>query len=368
MEGHLYRDIKRLGQTELSSVDLSISAPVFICVISHSDTSSVAGITAAGANPELVKYTPSADTEFLYYGSCKCIDQIPITPEGIPSPALISRAALRLSKIPFLVIDAGSKVKPLIPFISFGQNPGQNIETGHAVDKSAVERAFEYGNMLGEQLGNAFDLVVLGESIPGGTTTALGVLHALGVDARYKVSSSMQKNPHTLKNQVLQRAILNSGITFAKLKNSPIEAISRLGDPMMPSIAGISQGVISAGGNVLLSGGTQMAAILAILRSLGTKMRHLLVGTTVYVANDDSSDLLGLIRSISKEVTILAADLHMQESSIQGLTTFSEGFVKEGVGAGGISISAILKSKGEIDGISILRATEKEYENALKRV
>ena len=366
MQDQLYRDIKRIGQTELSSVGLSTSAPIFICVISHSDTSSIPGITAAGANPELVKYTPSADSEFLYYGSCRCIDKIPITPEGIPSPAIISRAALRISKTPFLVIDAGSKIKPSIPFISFGLDPGQNIETGHAVDTSAVERAFEYGNMLGKQLGNAFDLVVLGESIPGGTTTALGVLHALGVDARNKVSSSMQRNPHALKNHVLQQAILNSGISFAELKNSPKEAISRLGDPMIPSIAGISQGVISVGGNVLLGGGTQMAAVLGILKSLGANMRHMFVGTTVYVAYDNSSDILGLIRSISKEVTILAADLHMQESTIQGLTTFPEGFVKEGVGAGGISISAMLKSKGEIDGISILRATEEEYQNALK--
>lgn len=368
MQGHLYHDIKQIGQAELPSADLSTSAPIFICIISHSDTSSIPGITAAGANPELVKYTPSADAEYLYYGSCKCIDKIPISPEGIPSPALISRAGLRLSRTPFLIIDAGSKIKPSIPFISFGLDPGQNIETGHAVDKASVDRAFEYGNILGKQLGNTFDLVVLGESIPGGTTTALGVLYALGVDARYKVSSSMQRNPHALKNQVLQHAILNSGISFAELKDSPKEAISRLGDPMMPSIAGISQGVISVGGNVLLSGGTQMAAILAILRTLGVNMQQVFVGTTVYVAYDNSSDILGLIRSISNEVTILAADLHMQESSIQGLTTFPEGFVKEGVGAGGISITAMLKSKGEIDGTSILRATEEEYQNALKQV
>ncbi len=366
MQEHLYHDIKLIGQVESSKTKISTNAPIFICVISHTDTSSIPGITAAGANPQLIPYTPSADTEFLYYGSCKCIDKIPITPEGIPSPALISRATLRLSNIPYLVVDAGCKIKPSIPFISFGLKPGQNIENGQAVKKSSVKRAFEYGNMLGRQMGNAFDLVVLGESIPGGTTTALSVLHALGIDARYKVSSSMQTNPHGLKNEVLQHAISSSGISFAELKDRPREAISRLGDPMMPSVAGISQGVVSVGGNVLLGGGTQMAGVLGILKSLGVNMQRVVIGTTVYVADDTSSDILSLIRSISNEVTLLAVDLHLQESKFPGLSAFRRGFVKEGVGAGGVSIASILKSKGKIDGTSILRATEEEYQNALK--
>ena len=45
------------------------------------------------------------------------------------------------------------------------------------------------------------DLIVVGESIPGGTTTALAVLRALGIDARFKVSSSMPENPHNLKTR-----------------------------------------------------------------------------------------------------------------------------------------------------------------------
>jgi NaMN:DMB phosphoribosyltransferase len=56
----------------------------------------------------------------------------------------------------------------------------------------------------------------------------------------------------------------------------------------------------------------------------------------------------------------------MQKSTIEGLTSFPNGFVKEGVGAGGISVAAMLKSKGNLDGYSILRATEKEYQKALK--
>src|SRR5437867_969257 len=101
--------------------------PVFICVISYTATSEIPGLTVAGANPELVKYTSPADAEFLYYGRCKCIDVVPATPDGKPTPALITRAALQTAGIPFLVVDAGAKIRPSIPYVSFGLEPGRNI-------------------------------------------------------------------------------------------------------------------------------------------------------------------------------------------------------------------------------------------------
>jgi len=136
-------------------------------VISYTDTSAIPGITAAGANRDFVKYTPAADAEFLYYGFCKCIDKVPITPDGNPTPAIITRGALGLADIPFLVVDAGSKIKPSIPYVSFGIDPGHNIESGVAVESIDVKKAFEYGRILGRQLGKSCDLMVLGESIPG---------------------------------------------------------------------------------------------------------------------------------------------------------------------------------------------------------
>ena len=57
----------------------------------------------------------------------------------------------------------------------------------NAMDISNVKRAFEHGELLGKQLAIMSDLIVVGESIPGGTTTALAVLRALGIDARFKV-------------------------------------------------------------------------------------------------------------------------------------------------------------------------------------
>jgi NaMN:DMB phosphoribosyltransferase len=43
------------------------------------------------------------------------------------------------------------------------------------------------------------------------------------------------------------------------------------------------------------------------------------------------------------------------------LQAFARGYVKEGVGAGGASIAAMLKSGGQINGDILLREVEQEY-------
>ena len=342
--------------------------PVFVCVISYTAASEIPGLTVAGANAELVKYTSPADAEFLYHGRCSCINVVPATPDGKPTPALITRTALQLARIPLLVVDAGAKVKPSIPYISFGDVQGRNIINENAMDISSVKRAFEHGELLGKQLAIMSDLIVVGESIPGGTTTSLAVLRALGIDARFKVSSSMPENPHNLKNKVVDSAIERVTADGIERINSPFEAISTFGDPMMPSVAGIASGVLSASGKVMLAGGTQMSAVVAILKFLGRSLNGLYIGTTTYVTKDPSSDLSGLVRMASKRVPILSCDLHLGESSKPGLQAFAKGFVKEGVGAGGASIVAITKSRGKITGKKLMNAIEKEYEISIEAV
>jgi NaMN:DMB phosphoribosyltransferase len=108
-----------------------------------------------------------------------------------------------------------------------------------------------------------------------------------------------------------------------------------------------------------------MSAVVAILARLGKPLGGVCIGTTSYVAGDPSADLAGLVRAIRK-VPILSCNLHLGESSKPGLRAFAEGFVKEGVGAGGASIAAMLKSKGKITGRKLLAAIEKEYETSIE--
>lgn len=118
----------------------------------------------------------------------------------------------------------------------------------------------------------------------------------------------------------------------------------------------------------MLAGGTQMSAVLAILKRLGKPLGGLCIGTTSYIAQDPSADLSSLVRATSHRVPVLSCDLHLGESSKPGLQAFAKGFVKEGVGAGGVSIAAMLKSKGRITGEKLLKAIEKEYETSIEAV
>lgn len=340
----------------------SAKRPFFACVISHTGTSEIPGLTVAGANPDLVKYTSPADAEFLHYGYCKCIPAVPATPDGKPTPAVITRSALELGGIPFLVVEAGTKVKPDIPCISLGVKPGGNIAQENAVGISDVKRALEMGHATGKQLARSSDLVVVGESIPGGTTTALAVLSALGVDARFRVSSSMPENPHSLKNRVVESALARAGISAPV---TALEAVSLVGDPMMPAVAGIAAGALEAGCKVMLAGGTQMAAVLAVMKGLGLPLDNVCVGTTTYVANDRSADLAGLVRQVSPKVPVLACDLRLDKSRKPGLQAFAKGFVKEGVGAGGSSIACMLKTRKNAK--KLLQEIERQYEYSIER-
>jgi NaMN:DMB phosphoribosyltransferase len=58
--------------------------PIFVCTIATTETAKIKGISAAGKDPEFTDYTPPADMEYLYYGRCRCIDGVPVTPDGIP--------------------------------------------------------------------------------------------------------------------------------------------------------------------------------------------------------------------------------------------------------------------------------------------
>lgn len=290
---------------------------------------------------------------------------MPATPDGKPTPAIITRAALATAEIPLLVVEVGTKVRPSVPAVSFGLNPGGNISTEDAMSAGDVRKAIDYGQVLGLQLAKASDLVVVGESIPGGTTTALAVLTALGVDARFKVSSSMPDNPHALKNKVVSQAIAR-----AKPKDGigALEAVALVGDPMMPSVAGIAAGAVMAGAKVMLAGGTQMAPVLAIIKSLEVPLKNVCVGTTKYVAGDKSADLAGLVKSVASSVQVFSCDLHLEKAKKPGLRAFAQGFVKEGVGAGGSSIAAMIKSRGRINGKKLLAEIEKEYASSIERV
>ena len=337
--------------------------PLFACVIATTETAKIHGISAAGANPEITDYTPPADAELLLLGKCKCIPGVPVTPDGIPTPALVTMSALRLSNTPTIVVNAGSKVKPMIPFIDLGGVPGKDIRTGIAVERT--EELFQNSVILGEQLSKACNYLVIGESIPGGTTTALGVLLAMGFDAKGRVSSSKPDNPHEIKIRTVEDGMRAAGIQHGDLKNRPIDAIEHLGDPMIACVAGIAVGAAKKV-SVLLAGGTQMTPVLATITALNRKVvENVAIGTTRWITQDPTSDIDGIVSQIAP-VPILAANIDFRSSKLAGLQAYEAGIVKEGVGAGGSVISAIAKSRGSMTMKQVVSEIEMNYEMLMK--
>lgn len=321
----------------------------FSLVISYTATSEIPGITIAGEHPDLIKFTGPADAEFIHYGYCKSISVIPMTPDGKPTPALLTKAALEGSSIPSIVVNAGSKVDPKLPCINMNLDYGKNIANERALSGEEVRKAVEYGRIVGRFLGASTDCLVIGESIPGGTTTALGVLEGLGIKAL--VSSSMPENPTDLKTRVVQDALKRL------VSSDPFEVISQVGDPMIPTVAGMLSSAADLS-KILLAGGTQMAAILSFAKSLGFDGRNTAIGTTQYVVDDKSANLIDTVEKIF-DTPILVAKLELGKSKISGLRSYSEGYVKEGAGAGGASIASMLKTG--IDAKQLLELTEQEY-------
>ena len=337
--------------------------PLFICTIGTTETAKIPGISAAGKYPELTDYTPPADVELLILGRCKCISGVPVTPEGIPTPALITMAALRLADTPVLIVSGGLKVKPHVPFIDLGGKPGGDIRTGRAVED--VEETLTRAEIAGDNLSRMADYLVIGESIPGGTTTALGVLLAMGIDAKGKVSSSMPGNPHELKIKTVEEGLRATKIKFGSLSRDPISAISHVGDPMMPAFAGLVLGAARRV-PVLMAGGTQMCAILAIIKALNPHiLENVAIGTTRWIVMDKTSDIKGIVAQIA-DVPILAADIDFSKSKHEGLRAYEAGVVKEGVGAGGAAITAMTKSRGLITKDILLMEIEKIYESLMR--
>ena len=322
---------------------------LFSFVISYSETCEIPGITFAGADKDLIQFTPAADAEYLHYGYCKTIDKIPMTPDGKPTPALLTKTALESASIPHLTINAGSKISPQLPFIDTGMSFGKNISTNNAMTDSQVSHAVDYGRIVGRSMASLTDCLIIGESIPGGTTTALAVLKALGYDA--KVSSSIPNNPVELKNQIVKSALERID------SDHPYSIVAKVGDPMIPFVAGMLSSASSVS-NVMLAGGTQMVAVLAFAAKIGFNEENTTIGTTSYITNDESANFTSLVTEIA-DIPAISVNPGLGNSQYVGLKAFSEGFAKEGVGAGGSIISSMIKTGN--NSTKFLEIVEKEY-------
>jgi uncharacterized protein (TIGR00303 family) len=334
--------------------------PHFICVLGFTETCLLPHISAAGLTPFDRQFTALADGEFLARG-VQTHYQHPLPPlQAGASPAIISRAVVAALDIPVTLINTGLPAAPSFPCLDLGGQPAQCLTTGHALPLPLVHHLWEQGLAWGKIAAQNHQLstnsyLVMGECVVGGTTTALAVLIALGIAATGKVNSS-----HPQCNHDQKIAVVNQGLRQLPPAADPWQIVSTLGDPMQIVLAGMALAASNQVG-VMLAGGTQMLAVYALMQALArhTNYPHqidrIVVGTTGWVANDPQADAIGLAQTIC--CPLLSADLRFGRSIYPQLQVYDQGFVKEGVGAGGSAIAAALYQDWQND--DVLNATEK---------
>lgn len=322
-------------------------APVFACILGFTETALIPGISAAGLTAEDRKYTAIADAEFLYNGP-QIQPQYPLPPlTAGASPVLISRAVVEALSLPVYLFNAGLPQPPTVPAIDLGGRVAKCLSQGCALDLATVKHLLNQGLIWGEKLAASMDqgYLILGECVVGGTTTALAVLTGLGIAAAGKVNSSHPVCNHAQKWAVVQTGLQNAGFWQHPVKD-PLQLIAAVGDPMQIAAAGMAIAVSRTNG-VMLAGGTQMLAVYALIKAiaqgynLAWQPKQVVVGTTRWVAEDKSGNTIELAAMIDS-VPLLATQLSFATSRYAQLRAYEQGYVKEGMAAGGSCIAAHL--------------------------
>jgi len=316
----------------------------FMLAMSNTATANIEGITQAGI-PGMLHLTPVLDAEFLATGEVRSLPNIAETPKGVPTPALITRAIHLLHPFAHVeLLDLGLEVQPKgddLTIHHFDITPSQSIAEGANIDAKAL---FEKGLAFGQSYHCENDYLILGESVPSGTTTATATALALGYDAKDFFSSSFKNVPNNIRQETIDKALANT-----KDKTELFDILGTVSDNMLIFNAGF---IIGVAGRfpILLAGGTQMACVLLVANRIleengdiqEKELQNLALCTTKWVAQDEHSDIKALLEMLNFPIDAYYSNFDFSLSNHPALKLYDEGEAKEGVGAGGALVYGIL--------------------------
>lgn len=322
----------------------------FLLALSNTYTANIDGITQAGI-PGMIHLTPTLDSEFLCSGEVRSLDDVAKTPKGVPTPALITRAVHLLKPYKNIeLLNLGLEVRPKLDYFKiheFDIKTSNSIRTGAKID---AQNIFQKGIEFGQNYTASSDYIILGESVPSGTTTAKATAMALGYDCEDYFSSSFKDVPNNIRNSTIEEALKNIN------QNDDIFSIlGKVSDNMLIFNAGFILGLNNKT-KIILAGGTQMACVLLVVNKILEVMQgkietsNLSLWTTSWVANDQNSDIEKLLGMLNFKVNAFYSDFNFSLSDHPALKLYDEGEAKEGVGAGAALIYAMLNglTKDEI--------------------
>jgi len=233
------------------------------------------------------------------------------------------------------LLDLGMSQKPKLDFFkihAFGLKPSEAIHKGAQINAMEV---FQKGVEFGKSYECKDDYIILGESVPAGTTTAYATTLAIGYNCDGKFSSSFKDVPNSIKNQTIQEALDN-----IKDGDDLFEKIGKVADNMLIFNAGFVLGNSSTNTKLILAGGTQMAAVLllanAIVKYMGGELdsSNLALCTTKWLNEDEHSNIKGLLELLDFPINAYSANFDFKKSEHPALKLYDKGEAKEGVGAG----------------------------------
>ncbi len=316
-------------------------------VIAGTNTSQIPGISAAGINAKSRRKTALADAEFLLKGATEDHKyKLPFLNAGV-TPALISHVCSKLININPVIVPLGIGAKPYFNHLVVEDRdlgPSNCLTTGKSMSKERVINLYERGLAIGK---SSKQPILISESVPGGTTTAQAVMEAFGLRVSNLVGSSLFKAPRELRRKAVQKGLLNANLNT---NFDSFDVVAAVGDPFQAFSMGLLIGARLTKQPVILSGGSQMlAVILLVLEYLDLKnkddfTKDVFIATTGWLVKDNSlNDLLNLINE-KHDIKLLglASPLNFKSSKYKELKDYELGHVKEGVGAGGISLLAFL--------------------------
>ena len=223
--------------------------------------------------------------------------------------------------------------------------PALCLSGGAALERQRVAALVAQGRAWGQALAAAGESLVLAECVPGGTTTAQAVLSGLGLEVEGLVSGSLRQPAHGLKAQLVRRGLAAAA---ARDRADPLDLVAAVGDAMQPLGAGLILGMVCGEAPLMLAGGSQMVAVLALALALAPPplrpriAAQAAVVTTAWVADEPGSDLARLLGLVAGRWQVdplaFAASLRFSRGCHPALGDYERGYVKEGVGAGGLAL------------------------------
>ena len=314
----------------------------FLLALSNTQTVNISGITQAGI-PGKIYLTPTLDSEFLCTGELRSLGEIASTPSGVPTPALITRAIhLQKGFSNIELLNLGLEVTPKVEYFkthNFDMSKSRSIALDAKIDALSV---FQKGLAFGQEYECSDDYIILGESVPSGTTTARATCEALDYDCSKYFSSSFKDAPNSIRDETVKNALEN-----IKSDDDLFAKLGRVSDNMQIFCAGFILGLNNKT-KLVLAGGTQMASVLLIINSILKTMggefntSNLALCTTKWVYEDENSDIKALLEMLDFKINAYYVDFDFSLSNNVALKMYDEGEAKEGVGAGGALMYGLL--------------------------